>query len=211
MDKSDCIVGQCVKCLFRPYAYERDGQADPAQCSVTALPCPGMARISEQRRESSAACATGNMDAKCYVCKSKNPRICFPSDNTMLRRMTAILLIKLRNFSMEMNVQNLHPTHPSQFQVMMSTSLALSSEPLKSTVGLGLCPSAWDQCLAITASLCLRARRWRGLRLTRDRLPQQARDCGLHGLSVGLMCDQSEHEPSDGSSQSDARIFLRRR
>ena len=84
---------------------------------------------------------TGNMDAKCYVCKSKNPRICFPSDNTMLRRMTAILLIKLRNFSMEMNVQNLHPTHPSQFQVMMSTSLALSSEPLKSTVGFGLCPS----------------------------------------------------------------------
>ena len=32
---------------------------------------------------------TGNMDAKCYVCKSKNPRICFPSDNTMLRSMTA--------------------------------------------------------------------------------------------------------------------------
>ena len=26
---------------------------------------------------------------KCYVCKSKNPRICFPSDNTMLRSMTA--------------------------------------------------------------------------------------------------------------------------
>jgi len=47
--------------------------------------------------------------------------------------------------------------------------------------------------------------------LTRDRPPQQAWDCGLHGLSVGLMCDQSEPEPSDGSSQSDARIFLGRR
>ena len=38
MDKSDCIVGQCVKCLFRPYVYERDGQADPAQCQAQRLP-----------------------------------------------------------------------------------------------------------------------------------------------------------------------------
>ena len=38
MDKSNRIVGQCVKCLFRPYVYERDGQADPAQCQAQRLP-----------------------------------------------------------------------------------------------------------------------------------------------------------------------------
>lgn len=125
MDKSNRIVGQCVKCLFRPCVYERDG--DPGRpCSVpspeTTLPCPGMARISERRRESQS----------------------------------------------------------------MRSVFGYHSHSVSEAEG-----AAAD--------------------LTRDRPPQQAWDCGLDGLSVGLMCDQSEPEPSDDSSQSDSRIFLGRR
>ena len=38
---------------------------------------------------------TGNMVAKCYVCKGKNPKICFPSDNTMLQKWLLVLKCKV--------------------------------------------------------------------------------------------------------------------
>ena len=57
MDKSDCIVGQCVKCLFRPYVYERDGQADPAQCQAQRLPYRALGWRGYQSRGECPVCA----------------------------------------------------------------------------------------------------------------------------------------------------------
>ena len=57
MDKSDCIVGQCVKCLFRPYVYERDGQADPAQCQAQRLPYRALGWRGYQSGGESPVCA----------------------------------------------------------------------------------------------------------------------------------------------------------